>query len=112
MTTLQIAKLCRKAAADKKALDPVLLDIRAFQTFTDYFLIVSGQSDPQLKAIADEIERRVQDEADVRVVAREGASSSGWMILDLSDIIVHIFHERSRAYYQIEQLWNDAKKVR
>ncbi len=110
--TLKLAKLCREAALDKKADDVVLLDLRGISTVADYFLLCSGNSEPHLKAIADEITRRLRDDAGVRPNGRDGHPASRWVVMDYRDILIHIFHPEVRQRYALEQLWGDAKRVK
>ncbi len=107
----QLAKLCAKYAADKKALDIVALDLRGISSFTDVFVICSGTSEPHLKAIASEIEDRLKKEHDVKPHGVDGYPASQWIVLDYSDVIVHVFHEQKRTFYSIEDLWGDAKRL-
>ena len=93
-----------KAAEDKKATNPVILDIRRAGKITDFMVIVSGESTPQLKAIMKEIEFQVK-KTGVKGIVWEGEPDSGWMIFDLGSILVHIMSEKERAYYNLEELW-------
>jgi len=107
---LQLATLCRDLAANKKAQDPVVLDLRKIGGPSDFFVIVSAENEPQLKAIAGEIERGV--EAEGRHIYRStGQAASQWMILDYGDVLVHIMHSTRRSFYRLENLWGDAEKV-
>lgn len=111
ITTLQLAKLCREYALDKKAEDVLLLDMRKVSTVTDFLLIASGNSEPHLKAIADTIARRLRDEG-IRPHGLDGFPRSRWVVMDYNDVIVHIFHPEVRQRYALEQLWGDAKRVK
>ena len=106
-----IAKLCRTIAEDKKAKDAIILDVRKISTVADYLLICSGTSEPQLKAISDEIERRLRD-VGVRPRHHAGFPRSRWVVLDYGDVMVHIFHPELREHYDLEHLWGDAKRVK
>jgi ribosome-associated protein len=99
-----------EAARDKKAEDILVLDLRGLASFTDYFLICSGASNRQLKTIADEIEEKL------RKVKRkpshvEGYPKGEWILMDYVDFVVHIFTPKSRAHYDLERLWGDAKRL-
>lgn len=107
----KLAKLCRDVADDKKAEDVIILDVRKVSTVTDYLVLCSGQSEPQLKAIADETEQRART-AGVRARHHDGQPPSRWVVLDFGDVIMHIFHPELREHYALEQLWGDAKRVR
>jgi ribosome-associated protein len=106
-----IAKLCRTIADDKKAEDIVILDVRKISSVTDYLVICSGRSEPQLKAIADEISRKLR-EAGVRANHHDGYPPSRWVVLDYGDVMIHIFHPELREHYDLEHLWGDAKRVK
>jgi len=89
----------------------VVLDLRDISTFTDYFVICSAASEPQLKAIAGEIEGELKKDHDVRPVAVDGFPASQWIVLDYMQVIVHIFHSEKRAFYSLEDLWGDAPRL-
>ena len=97
-------------AVGKMGEDVLLLDIRAVSTIADYFVICSCASERQAQAIYEEIRSRLQ-QMDWRLLHGEGASSSGWILMDYGSIIVHIFLASTRRYYNLEQLWNDAKTI-
>mgnify|MGYP000175566130 CR=1 FL=1 len=106
-----LARLCAEAALDKKAEDVVILDMRGISSFTDFFVIVSGTSEPQLKAIAGSIRERVREATGQRPTAEDGFPVSQWVIVDYGSVIVHIFHAEKRPVYGLEDLWNDAKRI-
>ena len=85
----------------------MVLDLREISTFTDFFVICSAMSEPQLKAIAGEIEASLKQQG-VRPVAVDGFPASQWIVLDYMQVIVHIFHTEKRAFYSLEDLWGDA----
>ena len=87
-----------------------MLDLRDISTFTDFFVICSGTSEPQLKAIANEIETRLREDHSLRPVAIDGFPASQWMVLDYLQVVVHIFHRDKRAFYSLEDLWGDAPR--
>lgn len=107
----KLAKLCRTIAEDKKASDCVILDVRKVSSVTDYLVICSGTSEPHLKAIADTIARQLRDDG-VRPRHHDGYPQSRWVVMDFSDVMVHIFHPDVREHYALEQLWGDAKRVK
>lgn len=111
ITTRSLARLCREIALDKKAEDVIILDVRGISTVTDFMLICTGNSEPHLKAIADEITRRLRDKG-VRPNGCDGFPPSRWIVMDYNDLLVHIFHPELRSRYALEQLWGDAKRVR
>jgi ribosome-associated protein len=98
-------------AAEKKAEDIVVLDLREISTFTDFFVICSAASEPQLKAIAGEIETRLKQDHNVRAAAVDGFPASQWIVLDYLQVVVHIFHREKRAFYSLEDLWGDAPRL-
>lgn len=90
----------------------MVLDLRAISTFTDFFVICSAASEPQLKAIANEIEARLREDHGIRAVAVDGFPASQWIVLDYLQVVVHIFHRDKRAFYSLEDLWGDAPVIR
>jgi ribosome-associated protein len=88
-----------------------VLDLRGISTFTDFFVICSATSEPQLKAIANEIESRLKEDHGVRSIAIDGFPASQWMVLDYLQVVVHIFHRDKREFYSLEDLWGDAPQV-
>ncbi len=99
------------AASDKKALDLVVLDLRAVATFTDYFLLASGTNVRQVQAIADEITERLKREG-TRAQRIEGYQTAEWVLVDYGDFIVHIFEDKARRFYDLERLWREGTRVR
>lgn len=97
-------------ALDKKALEPVLLDVRELCSFCNYQLVVSGRSDRQVDAIADGISAGLKAEG-LRPLGAEGARSGQWSLLDYGDFVVHVFLHAARAHYDLEGLWSDAPRV-
>ena len=89
----------------------MVLDLRGISTFTDFFVICSGTSEPHLKAIAGEIEGKLKDAYDVRAVSVDGFPASQWIVLDYMQVIVHVFHREKREFYSLEDLWGDAPRL-
>ena len=87
-----------------------MLDLRGISTFTDFFVICSGTSEPHLKAIAGEIEGRMRDEHKTKPTAMDGFPASQWIVLDYIQVVVHIFHREKRSFYSLEDLWGDAPR--
>jgi ribosome-associated protein len=106
-----LVKLCREIALDKKAEDVLILDLHGVSTVADYFLICTGKSEPHLKAIADEVARRLR-ETGLRPRHRDGYPPSRWIVMDYGDVLLHIFHPELRQRYALETLWGDAKRVK
>ncbi|MDQ6655304.1 MAG: ribosome silencing factor [Verrucomicrobiota bacterium] len=88
-----------------------MLDLRDISTFTDFFVICSASSEPQIKAVAGEIEGRLKQEHEVRPIAVDGFPASQWIVLDYMQVIVHIFHTEKRDFYSLEDLWSDAPRL-
>lgn len=97
-------------ASDRKAADIVMLDIRKLTTFTDYFVIMSGNSSVQVRALSDNIRRRLLEKG-IRPLRSEGSAEDGWVLMDYGPVVIHIFRPEQRAYYGLEQLWSDAITV-
>ena len=89
----------------------MILDLREISTFTDFFVICSGTSEPHLKAIAAEIEDRLKKDNHVRPSAVDGFPASQWIVLDYLHVIVHVFHREKRDFYSLEDLWSDAPRL-
>lgn len=107
----ELARLCVEAALDKKAEDPIILDLRGISTFTDFFVIVTGTSEPQIKAIAGSIREKIRVEKGFGPLSDDAYPGSPWIVIDYSGVIVHIFHQKLRDVYDLESLWGDAKKI-
>jgi ribosome-associated protein len=86
----------------------MILNVSEQLAITDYFLICSGNTDRQVRTIADEIERRLVTSTRVKPVRREGEREARWVVLDYIDFVVHVFHQEDRDYYELERLWSDA----
>ena len=103
---------CAAAARDKKAFDINLLDLRGLSSVADYFLIVSASSQPHAAAVCDAVEETARLDHGLKSIKIGGRDHFHWTVIDLHNIIVHIFDPAARSYYQIERLWGDAKKVK
>lgn len=97
-------------ASDRKASDIVMLDIRKLTTFTDYFVIMSGTSGVQVRALSENIRRRLQERG-IRAQQSEGSADDGWVLMDYGGVVVHIFRPEQREFYALEQLWSEATTV-
>ncbi len=104
-------KLAIESANEKKAFDLTAIDLREVASFTEFFIICSGSNTRQVQAIADEINEKLKEKLNSRVVRIEGYTAGEWILLDYGDFIVHIFEQKARAFYDLERLWRDAKKV-
>jgi len=112
MTTDSKAKslLCLRAAIEKKAQAPVLLELKGISSFTDYFLLCSGKSDRQVQAIAQAIEETLKKRG-IRPLGQEGTLGGKWILMDFEDVVVHIFLEPVRKFYDLEGLWMEAPRI-
>ena len=112
MESKKLAQLCRELADNKKAENIVVLDVHAVSSITDYFVIVTGTSEPHLRAIMHEIVDKLRDDHGLRTSASQGGEQDSWVVLDYFDVIVHIMHAEARKQYDLEGLWGDATKVK
>ena len=103
--------LCLKAAEDTKAISPKLLDMQGRSSLTDYVLVCSGTSDRQVKAIAESISKELKKTGNYPLGV-EGESEGRWILADYDDVVVHIFYEPLREFYDIESLWPFAREVK
>ncbi|RJQ40482.1 MAG: ribosome silencing factor [Nitrospiraceae bacterium] len=99
-----------KIAMDKKAVDVLVLELKGLSIIADYFVICSGESTTQVRAIAGAIEEDFSKKS-IRPAGIEGLNYSHWVLMDYGDIIIHVFEEETRAYYQLEKLWLDAPRI-
>jgi len=108
---LERALTAARTADDNRGRDVVILDLRELTTFFDYFVIVTGSSRRQLHAISEEIDDALEKGMGDRRMGIEGYVESRWILLDYGDVVVHMFEPETRAYYALEQLWAQAKRV-
>ena len=106
----QPLKLAIEAAAEKKAAELVVLDLRKSSAFTDFFVICTGQNVRQVQAIADAVEEALTEEG-LKPSLVEGYQHGQWILIDYFDFIVHVFAPSTREYYALERLWGDAKRI-
>ena len=104
-----LVELVIKGMGAKKALDITVMDVSDLTTLTDYFVICSGTSDTQIKAIADSIEEEILKNTGEKAWKKEGVQARNWIILDFINIIVHVMSKEKRDFYSIERVWNDAR---
>jgi ribosome-associated protein len=112
MDSKKLALLCRELADNKKGENIAVLDVKELSSITDYFVIVSGSSEPHLRAISDEILDKLRDEYHLRPRAVDGNLQAAWLVLDYFDVIVHVMRTDVREHYDLETLWGDAPRVR
>ncbi|KXG43149.1 ribosome silencing factor [Tepidibacillus decaturensis] len=110
LSVKEIAELAAQTASNKKAKDVVILDIRGLSVIADYFVICSGNSETQVQAVANEIKDKMH-EVGVLVKGSEGMDQARWILIDLGDVVVHIFHKEEREFYHLERLWGDAPRI-
>jgi len=111
MDSKKLALLCRKLAENKKAENTVILDVRKLSSVTDYFVVVSGNNEPHLRAIVNEIADKLRDEYHMRPRAVDGDVRTAWQVMDYFDVIVHVMRSDVREKYDLESLWGDAPRV-
>jgi len=103
----EIVIAAAEAASDKKAADIRVLDVSRHLVITDHFLICSGNTERQVKTIAEEVEKRLGEDFGTRPFRREGEREARWVLLDYVDFVIHVFHPDEREYYDLERLWAD-----
>ena len=107
MTSLQLTKKIADCIFEKRGQDVTMVELKKVSSVTDYFVICTADSNTQVKAIADHIEKELRD-YDIRVWHREGYTALQWVLLDYVDVVVHIFLPEPRKFYALEKLWGDA----
>lgn len=107
MDNQELLKIAVKAADDKRAEDIVALNMKGISLIADYFIICHGNSDKQVQAIAREMKEKVE-EGHFEVKRMEGFDEARWILIDMGDVVAHIFHRDERSYYNLERLWGDA----
>lgn len=110
MTSKELAKIAYDALDDKKGIHISVIDISEISTIADYFIIAGGNNENQVKALADNVEEELY-KAQVTPKHVEGYDNANWILLDFNDIIVHIFNEEDRLFYDLERIWRDGKQV-
>ena len=101
---------CAHAALEKKAFDITILELKKASSLTDYFLICSGRSDRQVQAIAHSIEEKMGEQG-IRPLGEEGMREGRWVLMDYDDVVIHIFYDQVRLYYDLEGLWREAPRI-
>lgn len=110
MTPKERAITAARACADIKADELVVLDLHALTSFTDFFIICSGNSDRQVRSIADNVVEQMKKKK-VPLIGIEGYDEGQWVLVDFGSVVIHVFHREMRSYYNLEKLWSDAKTV-
>lgn len=111
MDALETAQLCAKYADDKKAENIVLLDLRGLSPVTDFFVICSVGSSPQLRAVRDEVVVQMREQHGMKPMFVDGSFDSQWIIINFPNVLVHVLSEEKREFYSLEELWGDAPVV-
>ena len=111
LTTRQLALTAARIAHDRHLTDVVVLDLRDISPVADYFVIATGNSDVQMRAVADEVQQTAA-KGGHRPYGEAGRESGRWVLLDFVDVVVHLFDEEFREYYDLEMMWGDAPRVR
>ncbi len=109
-SSLEIARVCARAALAKKAEDLVILDVRGLSTFADFFVIISGNSTRHTQSLAQAVEGELRSKR-ISGNTSEGLKDGLWVLLDYFDVVVHIFYKESRKFYDLEGLWHDAPRI-
>ncbi len=110
LTLAEKTHLCAAAADHRKAAHTIVLDLQPLSSVADYFLICSGTSDRQVKAIADAIGEQLADHGE-KPLAIEGYQEASWILIDCADLVIHIFDDETRQFYDLEHLWGQAARV-
>jgi len=110
-TSEEWALIAAEAAAEKKGEDIVALNVAELLVVTDYFVIASGRTNIQVRAIAGEIEDQLRDRGGIKPIGREGESEAKWILLDYGDLVIHVFQPEERGFYRLEKLWGDAPRL-
>ena len=110
MTPKEIAILAAKALDSKKGEDIKVMEVTALTTLADYFVICTGASSTQINALCDAVEERLEKEAEEKPLHREGHRGGTWVLMDFSSVVVHIFMDEARKFYDLERLWGDAQE--
>lgn len=110
MNSTDMARLAVGAALDKKALDPVVVDLRGISSVADYFVIVTGTSDRHVQAVSQNVLDAFSS-LGMKILGEEGMREGRWVLMDFGEVVVHVFLEDVRDYYDIERLWIDAPRL-
>ncbi len=105
------AIIAAESAAEKKAENVAVIEVAELLVVTDFFVIATGRTDTQVKAIADEVEHGLLERGRIKPIGREGESEGKWILLDYGDLVVHVFQPAEREFYRLERLWGDAPRV-
>jgi ribosome-associated protein len=110
MKTIEKARLCLDIIQERKAIDPILMEVGRLTSFTDYFLVASGASSRQVQSISQHLARRLREEG-FKPFGIEGEQEGHWVLMDYGDVVIHIFYQPVREFYDLEGLWTEAPRV-
>jgi ribosome-associated protein len=110
MKAFEKARMCLEIIQERKAVDPVLMEVGRLTSFTDYFLVASGASSRQVQAISQHMARRLREEG-FKPFGVEGEQEGHWVLMDYGDVVIHIFYQPVREFYDLEGLWTEAPRV-
>ncbi len=110
LTVNEIAQLAAITANNKKANKTLIIDIRGLSVIADYFIICNGNSETQVQAITKEIKDKMSENG-IDIKGVEGLDQARWVLIDLGDVVVHVFHREDREFYNLERLWGDAPRI-
>ena len=110
MTPMEKARLCLATILERKAVDPILLQVEGLTTVADYFLITGGNSTRQVQAISRHLQRTLKDKG-IKAYGVEGEQEGRWVLLDYGDVVIHIFYQPVREFYDLEGLWVEAPEI-
>lgn len=111
MTSLEKTKLICKILSDKKASNIVFIEVTEKTSLCDYFIIAGGRSTTQVKSISENLEEKLEKEYGITPRRAEGIKGGRWSVLDYADVIVHVFNDEERDFYNLERLWEDGKNL-
>ncbi|MBR7186816.1 MAG: ribosome silencing factor [Clostridia bacterium] len=111
MESYELAKACAKALAEKKAEDIVIIKVDEQTVVCSYFVIASGKSTTQVRALGDHVEEQLKKNYEIAPVRTEGLREGRWGVIDYGDVVVHVFNEESRLFYYLERLWDSGRNV-
>ncbi len=110
MQAKRVAQLAKELALDKKAEEPVVMDVRELTSVAQYFLVTHGNSDRHVRAIANHLADELEKKK-VKLWHLEGMEDGRWVLLDFGDVLVHVFYKETREFYSLERLWGEAKRI-
>jgi len=111
LQSIDRAQLCASQVLDKKAFNVRILDVRKLSSLTDFLVLASGSSDRQVQAAAEAVHLGMKKQHDTRPIGIEGMNEGRWVLIDYGDVMVHVFHEPVREFYDLDGLWSDATEI-